>query len=876
MKIQIENEKLESYVAENLNTRTNPELLSSISNQEINFDYAKSDEEIILKSKIEICKQSFQYYREFTFLDDNKDVIKRYAIFNKEREEKKGKTLLKGRLSFLSKKDIKIKNVITKSNEELLEHFNNIIDDIDRNESFKGVLKDLLSFKLKNIDNILPILYYDDELKKNVWYIPNFKGQKEDIILDYDNEIPIFGTNFKDKIYNKDYNTNYFIINRKGLEIFSTNYPNYKGEVIKIKIKDIVIDKEKFYFSSLKENNNYNGFTNNILLNKEMYIKSNNELTSNYLDLKNDDRLAFNISYPNISLLDELATENLLKKVGSKKTLDEVKNNIKIYSRSLSSTNPLLSKYNRMLEHNLFVSNDINPENFQFSKKNMLCDLCIKDKVVNLLKMQMEPDFLLNSKELVNNKKDKYYIVKNKNGIEYLLPKDNEYNKNLGVTDNFNLMFSNHNYTESTFVKIHTINEGEKGVYDLGVSSELKYDMINSDKHLILVYTKENNLFFINTRKGSFNLIENTKELDLLDYKTLNLLNLNNKNLNLDVLKTDSGLIYIPKDENFTNIKIDYLNKEDYIKVDKNKNGNYILKAVIPLKNNARSLKYDISEDLKTNFKIENGELRIKFKEEEKETKSEMFLEYEFKENFLKLLTDNIKNKDKKNLNAWSLFKKEQLQDIEKYYEEAVKTNNPRSLPDISFFDESLVGMKVNNINIDKKYSLMFLNKLQMKENELETTFNIKLDENNLIIDITDRKSKFSKYLLINNFKNDFNISFYRNNDVNSNLLFNLIKSNKIIKKIDNKEMNKEVLFSKDKMFILDKFDTSIVLDIDYEKTIKMENSILNNEKYLSFSNKKGVFNIVLDNNKKIKTLENSFQKKKLLDTINSYDNSLI
>ena len=876
MKIQIENEKLESYVAENLNTRTNPELLSSISNQEINFDYAKSDEEIILKSKIEICKQSFQYYREFTYLDDNKDVIKRYAIFNKEREEKKGKTLLKGRLSFLSKKDIKIKNIITKSNEELLEHFNNIIDDIDRNESFKGVLKDLLSFKLKNIDNILPILYYDDELKKNVWYIPNFKGQKEDIILDYDNEIPIFGTNFKDKIYNKDYNTNYFIINRKGLEIFSTNYPNYKGEVIKIKIKDIVIDKEKFYFSSLKENNNYNGFTNNILLNKEMYIKSNNELTSNYLDLKNDDRLAFNISYPNISLLDELATENLLKKVGSTKTLDEVKNNIKIYSRSLSSTNPLLSKYNRMLEHNLFVSNDINPENFQFSKKNMLCDLCIKDKVVNLLKMQMEPDFLLNSKELVNNKKDKYYIVKNKNGIEYLLPKDNEYNKNLGVTDNFNLMFSNHNYTESTFVKIHTINEGEKGVYDLGVSSELKYDMINSDKHLILVYTKENNLFFINTRKGSFNLIENTKELDLLDYKTLNLLNLNNKNLNLDVLKTDSGLIYIPKDENFTNIKIDYLNKEDYIKVDKNKNGNYILKAVIPLKNNARSLKYDISEDLKTNFKIENGELRIKFKEEEKETKSEMFLEYEFKENFLKLLTDNIKNKDKKNLNSWSLFKKEQLQDIEKYYEEAVKTNNPRSLPDISFFDESLVGMKVNNINIDKKYSLMFLNKLQMKENELETTFNIKLDENNLIIDITDRKSKFSKYLLINNFKNDFNISFYRNNDVNSNLLFNLIKSNKIIKKIDNKEMNKEVLFSKDKMFILDKFDTSIVLDIDYEKTIKMENSILNNEKYLSFSNKKGVFNIVLDNNKKIKTLENSFQKKKLLDTINSYDNSLI
>lgn len=876
MKIQIENEKLESYVAGNLNTRTSPELLSSNSNQEINFDYAKSDEEIILKSKIEICKQSFQYYREFTFLDDNKDVIKRYAIFNKEREEIKGKTLLKGRLSFLSKKDIKIKNVITKSNEELLEHFNNIIDDIDRNESFKGVLKDLLSFKLKNIDNILPILYYDDELKKNVWYIPNFKGQKEDIILDYDNEIPIFGTNFKDKIYNKDYNTNYFIINRKGLEIFSTNYPNYKGEVIKIKIKDIVIDKEKFYFSSLKENNNYNDLANNILLNKEMYIKSNNELTSNYLDLKNDDRLAFNISYPNISLLDELATENLLKKVGSTKTLDEVKNNIKIYSRSLSSTNPLLSKYNRMLEHNLFVSNDINPENFQFSKKNMLCDLCIKDKVVNLLKMQMEPDFLLNSKELINNKKDKYYIVKNKNGVEYFLPKDNEYNKNLGVNDNFNLMFSNHNYTESTFVKIHTINEGEKGIYDLGVSSELKYDMISSDKYLILVYTKENNLFFINTRKGSFNLIENTKKLDLLDYKTLNLLNLNNKNLNLDILKTDSGLIYIPKNENFSNNKIDYLNKEDYIKVDKNKNGNYIFKTVIPLKNNARSLKYDISEDLKTNFKIENGELRIKFKEEEKETKSEMFLEYEFKENFLKLLTDNIKNKDKKNLNSWSLFKKEQLKDIEKYYEEAVKTNNPRSLPDISFFDESLVGMKINNINIDKKYSLMFLNKLQMKENELETTFNIKLDENNLIIDITDRKSEFSKYLLINNFKNDFNISFYRNNNVNSNLLFNLIKSNKILKKIDNKEMNKEVLFSKDKMFVLDKFDTSIVLDIDYEKTIKMENSILNNEKYLSFSNKKGVFNIVLDNNKKIKTLENSSQKKKLLDTINSYDNSLI
>lgn len=44
-----------------------------------------------------------------------------------------------------------------------------------------------------------------------------------------------------------------------------------------------------------------------------------------------------------------------------------------------------------------------------------------------------------------------------------------------------------------------------------------------------------------------------------------------------------------PKDENFTDIKID-LNKEDYIKVDKNRNGNYILKAVIPLKNNALGL----------------------------------------------------------------------------------------------------------------------------------------------------------------------------------------------------------------------------------------------------------------------------------------------
>lgn len=41
-----------------------------------------------------------------------------------------------------------------------------------------------------------------------------------------------------------------------------------------------------------------------------------------------------------------------------------------------------------------------------------------------------------------------------------------------------------------------------------------------------------------------------------------------------------------------------------------------------------------------------------------------------------------------------------------------------------------------------------------MKENELETTFNIKLDENNLIIDITDRKMKVFQYLLINNFKN--------------------------------------------------------------------------------------------------------------------------
>lgn len=835
-----------------LNTRDKNSMISSGVEQEINFSFRKYDEDVINKSTLEIKTIGSLYYREITYLDDNKDVIRRFASFDKEREQNlNNRMLYKGSMNFLSNTELKLKNLINlKNNEnELRNHFYNMIDTFEVTNEIKNIFK--LYFVDSDFINNLPFLYFNEEKNKKEWIIPNYDSN-EDLVYDYETEIPYTVKMFKTLLTptkNNSKHFSYFILNKKGI----INYQKQSDN--NILIETTYDFDDKFYFINTKNQTNKSLFfdDNVIGLNKN----NTTEESKKFFEEEEINNISYNLFSPQISSLNVEQTLEVLKKSSSNKTIDEIKTALTNYSKPILLSDESLDCYENKFNVFYYVDDEVS---YKDLKRN-LNRITINDKNIKFYKLPIKENTLINTEVIKDYKNEEYYIIKNDN-TEFFLCKDNGIVEAKPKEKNTNIykMFNNKEYIESSLFCLNGKYQNSSLIIDLKEELEWKIDDEQSYSSdgigKSFIHNKNNKLFFINNYDKTFELISITKTFDEFDEKLIDILNFGNKRQSILLFKTDNEIIQLP-----------LLNdKKKYITTPKDKEGNFHIKTKIPLLNNARNLKFVHNEIAKFYDINEQNELIMEVGAKDKEDGEYEFLDvdYVFKNDFYKPLVEQFERLKKASyqMNNNTLEKETNL-----YLNGEIE-----SLGMYRDYENFLLNLKLNGVEYSKESSLSFLNNIALFKKLDEITFNLKKDENNTIFEFINKKDGNNlKYYLIKNNEKDIELSYYFKNDNGSTEILNLIKKNKILSSKYNKKINKKLYFSKDRTFIVNKFNGVDNIEIDYKKTLENKQSIINNENSLNY-NTNFLMEIVIDKNLNFKNIKNIEQEKNILENLHKYD----
>lgn len=733
-------------------------------------------------------------YLKFIYKNNNNEECIKFSEFYPQNRGNE----YNGNIPLLSKKELKTKNIIKKTNYEIIDKFTEIINSMNCDESFKTLLKNYIN--RFDILTRIPILYFDDELNKNIWVIPTCENNGEDITLDYETEVPIFNSLFND-YFDRNKNKSFVILRKENIECISIT----QFDKVNILIEEL---PNQFVFNYTKD-----------LFNIENVISKNRDIKS---------------LLPNIRFINEEKTEKILKMSESKKSLQEIQktvneriNNYTGFNEDMKLNDDIEIKY----ENNLFIS-----ENFDFFKNFEDAKLANKSNIdidlTNLLVIKKENEQspslsiyntqkksinitnenFLNNIRLEDIKQREYYTINTGMDLELLIPKDKSGSfsilKDLNKNNNLSKMLEkNVMYHEDKFLVNKSKDNGGK-VYNIGEILNIKdNELIETDNYKELIVFRNNlnnNIIAVNKLTKEYQIIDNSQRFKKLMDLDIESLKLKMSKEDFDVLFTDNKTFYFECKKDIASnpkqtIDYDYQNKND--------KGNYMLTFLFPIQ-------------------IEKNHKKIIHKKDKK---------YFYQD-----------TKIKKGKRVVEILKEDINSDIlELNYE---LDNN---------YD--ILNLSIDNkIKLNKIDTMKLINKI--KDFQEKDYFKIKEDNNNFFIDISNNQDKIK---IVKNKKINYSLCNF-NNDKNQENFLNLYSKNKLQNKIFNKSLNKNIFFNDDKMFLTDienVFNGKDVFDFDLKETKNDKESLLNNQESKTYNFKKEIYEIVSDISNKIfgaknKTLE--------------------
>lgn len=824
-----------------------------------------------------------EVYIKYGFMDFDKTI--------KDNLNLKEKHL--GTIKYISNKELKVSRILNYENNNLIPeiqtHLKNIIKTMNCDETIKEILTKTMTFD--KVKNEMPILYYDEITEKKQWIIPNFYSD-EDFIFDYETEIPLFSSNNGIINYLNKVEPSFINFKKEGFVSYSYDKIENKG----IKYTDYNLPKNTFCFS------NHLRFVEN-------FTDVGDFLMSKHIN-ENDGERKYKILLPNLSILDEEETINILKLTESKYTYEDIKKIIKKYEceKPFMNMNITFSEEKNKSINYLFVSKKMKIKNIEVDElkilnlkvdrkkesiKNDVEKVISKFYDLNLINVKTDDISLkreIKYKQLISedkyskliteikSKKDVGFLNIELGGIKAILPKNIDvfsYKPGRNETNiNIELMFDLYNVGNVMYIEKEMLIVMDKLTYDnnftnfiletdkplilkkLDVKSFNNKETFNNIKtgikdNLLLLHTEENELFLLDKTYKEIKKIDDTTKIKKIDNNMLKLLRLEgsseSSSLNIDLFITDNKTLYF-ENTSFRKRGLDIVIEKPFNFIEKNKNANdYIIEFNLPaLKNEKNDYVYDIKN-------IEN-----------------LLVSNNINDNELNIQYKSYLNNVNKLFNIYNTYENVKIKYLisSKIIDETFVNNSlldyKKEFTIFLRLEKYIKKIEIKDIVFKNDDTIKFL-KIYTEMKNKKFTFNTNENISTLQINSQD-----GKYICIQN--QELDISLFKNikNDVNNTLLIKDIKNKKIKKQ---KKLEKISLYFSDNNLYLDNGTEIKISNFNYKNTLNNEgDTILNKEDNNIFYDKdNNKLRLIIDDNK-IKYIENLTQNKKNYETIKGDD----
>lgn len=625
---------------------------------------------------------------------------------------------------------------------------------------------------------------------------------------------------------------------------------------------------------------------------------------------ENDGERKYKILLPNLSILDEEETINILKLTESKYTYEDIKKIIKKYEceKPFMNMNITFSEEKNKSFNYLFVSKKMKIKNIEVDElkilnlkvdrkkesiKNDVEKVISKFYDLNLINVKTDDISLkreIKYKQLISedkyskliteikSKKDVGFLNIELGGIKAILPKNIDvfpYKPGRNETNiNIELMFDLYNVGNVMYIEKEMLIVMDKLTYDnnftnfiletdkplilkkLDVKSFNNKETFNNIKtgikdNLLLLHTEENELFLLDKTYKEIKKIDDTTKIKKIDNNMLKLLRLEgsseSSSLNIDLFITDNKTLYF-ENTSFRKRGLDIVIEKPFNFIEKNKNANdYIIEFNLPaLKNEKNDYVYDIKN-------IEN-----------------LLVSNNIKDNELNIQYKSYLNNVNKLFNIYNTYENVKIKYLisSKIIDETFVNNSlldyKKEFTIFLRLEKYIKKIEIKDIVFKNDDTIKFL-KIYTEMKNKKFTFNKNENISTLQINSQD-----GKYISIRN--KELDISLFKNikNDVNNILLIKEIKNNKIKQQ---KKLEKISLYFSDNNLYLDNGTEIKISNFNYKNTLNNEgDTILNKEDNNIFYDKdNNKLRLIIDDNK-IKYIENLTQNKKNYETIKGDD----
>lgn len=789
-----------------------------------NITYNEIDVKMLKKSKT-LFVNNIKNMIYFDIQTEDNKIIRKYTTQKKENFFYK-----------FSSEDIERKNILQKNPQEILDQIYKIIFSMNIDNSFKLILKNF--FNIDNVLNKTPILIFNEKENKKQWYIPK-SIEENGIFLDYEKDIPFFSGNgdFIDDFFTTT-DKALIIINQEGLESQINNFNSCFDD-----------EGSSWYLKYIYKNND--------LPKDFVFYTSKHDLskgsTLHYFSYENN-----KVSLPcfDVSILKIDETIELLEKINSNKTLDDVKNSLNkfindfeenkinnetTYNQILYNYQFIFSKYNYL--NNGEENNIKYIANHQIDTKHIGNYLSIKSYNIKGIEY-------LKYKNIFEENNINYVEINEREGIT-VLPKDNnKWDKN--INNNFIKMINNkEDFVEDNVLIINNpkyVNENKiiKFENKIKKSKNNKFylnefnESHSKNDGLYLFHNDDDTLYLINLENKKIIDLEKQKSFKSFNKSLVNFLNLDVKNSvendGLIMLSLENEILIITKYDdldNYGEVKIDYKK----IKIDEI-NEEFKMKFYLPvLKKSYTEFLYNTNRGMIKNHYVNNKkEIDFNICGTDDENKyNKISIEYTFKSELI-------------------------------YIFGKVSPNVPIKW---EFFNESLSEIKITNESIDKDEFIKFMDNIYTNTSKTCQQFSLNFEKDNLIFET--KNEMLEDYILLKN-KNK-NISLFLPKKENYKFIIKKFVHNKVNPLIKSPLIKNIILPTDDTLITYDKNYNFIMLNnFDYNNTKNEKNTILNDKNSLNFyNNKKDLMLITLDKNSNIKSTKNLNEEIKINKNLNVY-----
>lgn len=844
-------------------------LIKNESGIEVKIKYNEEDKELIKKIyEVVLNTEKLFVYLKYKNEKDEEcfrvaKILQKTKIYLTKAEETQDFYLISKTSNF----ELKEKNLKLKNNQHIKQKFYDIIDDFDVLPTTKTMFKERV---IDCLAENLPFLYEEDGNKK--WIIPDFKNN-EDIVLDYNKDIPVILDRFDDEVLSGlSGNTRFNVISNNGITAYN----------LRLNHSLIVnVDLPKGFVFTLERSGEYK---KNIIQNPLSLSLKRSEVVEEVVTLK----------FPTFYTLNEEETKKLLILNKSEMSLEDVKNNIIKYN--IPSKDTCL---NNITEHitdpniNLlsfnttFISekvNDFNKVLIEYNSKSenlkkvqfwyvnsylgetdslLLTNMHINYNLSSKYNLNINYNkFVLKEGEIEKNlktylKKPVIFSVKNRKKI--FLPKNKGvlYNEETNL-DNTKLRFSEDNESYLFVEDNYLVTKGDEfrkninfvldlNVYDLkqklavkeGSSYRNSNRNLGHNNEMLLFHNYNNDLILIDKDTKKSKIIDNSEIFEYLNPKITNSLNLKTDYSYFNIYLTQNKTLYFfnkNKDINeIDNIREDqgfgYVEKEKI-------NNNYQIEVSVPTLKTQNEWEFKfkpIKTPIMKQNKIENNEMIYKVIGNDKE-------KYQYKKiNYL--INDNILN----SIN----FSREDYRNIANIIEQ----------------------VQISNLTLNKEESKIFFKNIFGFENDIYLS--LKKEAENTELSLLNKKRN-QQIVLSQNSNYDFNFISNIERDLPKTNLLKLYKNKKLNGVKKHLESGNMMYYTKSKIYILQDIDTELTIidNYHYQNSVKNPKSFLNSKEFI-FNNENNEEILIMFNDKKYNGLFNISKENVMKDKIKNYDISI-